>query len=93
MYFGILLDEHCYAELLSCHQYEKNATENFSLLLDVNEIVIECMSVFIKSDRPGACSGRDTVLRFSELLQRQCFQIEKVLLIYLFIYLMSDICQ
>lgn len=42
------------------------------------------MSVFINSDRPGACSG--TVLRFSELLQRQCSQLEKVLLIYLFIF-------
>lgn len=40
MYFGRVLDEHCYAELLSCHQYEKNAPENFSLLLEVNEIVI-----------------------------------------------------
>lgn len=51
------------------------------------------MSVFINSDRPGACSGRDALLKFGELLRRQCSQLEKVLLIDLFIYLLSSICQ
>lgn len=41
----------------------------------------------MSSDRPGACSGRAAVLKFSELLQRQSSQLEKLLLIYLFIYL------
>lgn len=51
MYFGILLDEHCYADLLTCHQYKKNATENFSLFLDVNEIAINvCVFLSILID-------------------------------------------
>lgn len=32
----------------------------------------KCMSAFINSDGPRACSGRHAVLEFSELLWRQC---------------------
>lgn len=49
------------------------------------------MCVLINSDRPGACSVSDTVMKLVELLQTQCFQLEKVLRICLFIYCQASV--
>lgn len=62
--------------------------------------VIECectchkyMNVFINSDRPGFFSGKDTVLKFGELLPMKYSQLGKYIYIFVFIFLLPRFCK